>query len=131
MTQRQIQRTDQDWAALIRECRASGLSDKDWCAQHAIQVRTFYKQAARLKKKGFDIPGAHRGPASLLQEVVPLKIVGEAEKAEGSGFPVCSAHSPDLSPAVVLRFRNCCMEITNHADQSVISSAILALQQLC
>lgn len=31
MVQRHPRRTDQEWMALIQECRTSGLTDKAWC----------------------------------------------------------------------------------------------------
>ena len=42
MVQRHPRRTDQEWMALIQECRTSGLTDKAWCEQHHIQRSNFY-----------------------------------------------------------------------------------------
>ena len=131
MAVKQNRRSDQEWVTLIRECRASGLSDKDWCAQHAIQVRTFYKQVARLRKKGFDIPQTRRTSASVPQDVVPLEIAGEAPWIGSAGYADSSVRHPDSFPAVILKIRDYRMEITNHAEQRTISSILSALQQLC
>ena len=131
MAAKQNRRSDQDWVTLIRECRASGLSDKDWCAHRAIQVRTFYKQVARLRKKGFDIPRTRRTSVSVPQDVVPLEITEEASRTGSAGYTDSSVRHPDPFPAVILSIRDYRIEITNHAEQSIISSVLSALQQLC
>ena len=42
---------------LIMECRASGLTDHEWCLQNDIKPGTFYNWVKRLRQKGcIDIP---------------------------------------------------------------------------
>ena len=48
MVQKQAKRSEQEWMNLIQECRASGLSDKDWCEQHGIPVSSFYNKISEL-----------------------------------------------------------------------------------
>ena len=36
---------------LIMECRASGLTDYEWCLQHDIKPGTFYNWVKRLRQK--------------------------------------------------------------------------------
>lgn len=60
---------------LVLECRASGLSDYQWCTEHGIKPGTFYNWIRRLRKKGqTDIPAASRGKGGhpTKQEVVKL-----------------------------------------------------------
>ena len=37
---------------LIMECRASGLTDYQWCIEHGIKPGTFYNWVKRLRQKG-------------------------------------------------------------------------------
>lgn len=37
---------------LIMECRASGLTDYQWCMEHDIKPGTFYNWVKRLRQKG-------------------------------------------------------------------------------
>ena len=37
---------------LIMECRASGLTDHEWCLQNDIKPGTFYNWVKRLRQKG-------------------------------------------------------------------------------
>ncbi len=50
MSKKQVKRTDEEWMNLIHECRASALSDKNWCEEHPISVSSFYYQVRRLLK---------------------------------------------------------------------------------
>ena len=44
---------------LIMECRASGLTDHEWCLQNDIKPGTFYNWVKRLRQKGCrEIPDA-------------------------------------------------------------------------
>ena len=49
-------RSDEEWLALIRECRSSGLSDKRWCEEHQIHTSNFYYQIRRFRKMSCEIP---------------------------------------------------------------------------
>lgn len=42
--------TDEQYR-LIMECRASGLTDYEWCLQHDIKPGTFYNWVKRLRQK--------------------------------------------------------------------------------
>ncbi len=45
--------------ALITECRQSGLTNREWCLEHGINLSTFYSWIKKLKKRtSFDIPPA-------------------------------------------------------------------------
>lgn len=60
---------------LILECRASGLSDFQWCKEHGIKPGTFYNWLKRLRQKGCeDVPAATRGKGGTptKQDVVKL-----------------------------------------------------------
>lgn len=125
--QRQPRRTDQEWMALIQECRTSGLSDKEWCERHSIPASTFYTKITRLRKKACDIPKAQERMPHEPQQVVPLRIVGDAP-------PEYSRVNMDFSehtPAIVMNMDGYSIEITNHAARETIMNTLSALRQLC
>ena len=64
----------EDQYRLIMECRASGLTDYQWCIEHGIKPGTFYNWIKRLRQKGTVLPanGVEGKPAR--QEVVRLDI---------------------------------------------------------
>lgn len=71
---------------LIMKCRASGLSDYQWCKEHGIHPGTFYNWVNRLRKKAcYEIPGSlsKTVPAPTpVQEVVRLNFKSKEEQLE-------------------------------------------------
>lgn len=66
---------------LIMECRASGLTDYQWCIEHGIKPGTFYNWVKRLRQKGCDsIPSAVKSRAPVRQEIVKIDL----QKPSGS-----------------------------------------------
>lgn len=60
---------------LIMECRASGLTDHEWCLQNDIKLGTFYNWVKRLRQKGCtEIPDAIKGHVPYRQEIVKIEI---------------------------------------------------------
>ena len=45
--------TPEERFELVMECRASGLSDYQWCQEKGINPGTFYNWIARFRKKGY------------------------------------------------------------------------------
>ncbi|MFQ7262812.1 MAG: IS66 family insertion sequence element accessory protein TnpA [Lachnospiraceae bacterium] len=50
---KQIRTTSNDdhWLELISQCRASGLTDRQWCIGNGISASTFYYHVRDLQKK--------------------------------------------------------------------------------
>ncbi len=73
---------EQYW--LMMECRASGLTDHEWCLQHDIKPGTFYNRVKRLCQKSCqDIPDARAGHHSPChQEVVKIEMTSPEKLAE-------------------------------------------------
>lgn len=64
---------------LIMECRASGLTDHEWCLQNDIKPGTFYNWVRRLRQKGYtEIPDAISGHVPRRQEIVKIELTPPA-----------------------------------------------------
>lgn len=59
-TQRRIRRTADEWRELIAEQSRSGLTQSEFCSQHAIRVATF--STARQRLLGTDTASTKRLP---------------------------------------------------------------------
>ena len=79
---------------LIMECRASGLTDYEWCLQNDIKPGTFYNWVKRLRQKGcIDIPDTmflfyHKKggcPTRAPTLVIPSTLVSKPHLRCGSG----------------------------------------------
>lgn len=133
MVQKRANRSDQDWLDLIKECRSSGLTDKDWCDRHGISRSNFYYHLRRLRKKACEIPEASSScKISLRQEVVPVEIRdNDAPLPAVTSEPIPHFPSPSARAAICIRFRNVEIEIRNGADDDVIRNTLSAAGGLC
>ena len=69
--------TDDQCANALQECRKSGLTDKDWCAEHEIHPSSFYRAIRRLRKKACPIPSHDKKTVPLKQEVALVASIDE------------------------------------------------------
>ena len=76
-------RTDKEKLKLIMECRASGLSDSQWCRMHGIPPSTMYTWIHRFRELGYpEIPLKEIEETTVIvppQEVVKLEIVSDED----------------------------------------------------
>ena len=49
---------DEYWLKLVTQCRASGLTDRQWYIENGIPGSTFYYHVRALRKKACDVPEA-------------------------------------------------------------------------
>lgn len=87
MVQRHPRRTDQEWMALIQECRTSGLTDKAWCEQHHIQRSNFYYHIRRFRSMACEIPDNPMSSCPEQHEVVAIDFSGADTVAVGEQLP--------------------------------------------
>ena len=125
---RNSKRSDQEWIALIQECRTSGLGDKDWCEQQGIPISSFYSKITKLRHKACDIPRAQRHILREKQQVVPVSITDAAPAV----YAVPEQVPADTgASAVILKIQDYSIEIFNHASRETIFNVLSVLQQLC
>ena len=69
-------RTEAEKLEMIKQCRASGLSDSQWCRLHGIPPSTMYTWINRFREKGYpEVPAKDVHETTVLvspQEVVKL-----------------------------------------------------------
>lgn len=53
---KRVYRGRDKWMDIISECRASDLSDAEWCRQNGIKISTFYATVKKMKKAGIKLP---------------------------------------------------------------------------
>lgn len=47
------------WSALIQECNASGLSNREFCRQHGISEKSFYYWLRKLRQQAAEAAETH------------------------------------------------------------------------
>lgn len=123
-------RSDQEWLELIQECRASGLSARNWCQTNSISIKTFYNKVADLRKNSCVTPGSQTVLSGQKHEVVPLEMAANPvlypENPTDGAVQIPSAHA-----AVTVRISGYSVEISESASEDIIRNTFLALGRLC
>lgn len=118
--------SDEYWRDLILAARTSGLTDAMWCEKHGVVKSSFYNHIRKLRNKGYEIPEATGVTcAPVKQEVVPITLVEEEP------LPATPSYETNPNPALCLYLNGTKIEISNHADATLIRSTLLVVNSLC
>jgi hypothetical protein len=117
-----------EWFEIIQECRASGLTDHQWCKENGIPVGAFYYQAKKLRDTACELPEPSRTTVTAsVQEVVELCSTQENTVLT---HPV-PALPEVLPPAITLTIDGVCIAIQNHATPLLVSTIMQAITAKC
>lgn len=59
----------QYWLDVIRQCRASGLTNQAWCEQHAISLKSYYYWNAKIRKLALEeLPRKSHGSRPVMEQ---------------------------------------------------------------
>lgn len=118
-------RTDKEKLKLIMECRASGLSDSQWCRMHGIPPSTMYTWIHRFRELGYpEIPLKEIEETTVIvppQEVVKLEIVSDEDDSfEQQNTPIVRNNYesvvPDLQAAIEIKTSKATFKIANNMN---------------
>ena len=114
----------QYWIDVIRQCRASGLTNQDWCEQHDISLKSYYYWLAKIRKLAIeDLPRKDYGIRAALSPEAPV--------TEASGFTEVSFPASTFShtdPAAVIHIGNISVELFEHTSRELVVSILKAVQ---
>ena len=114
-------RTDEEWMAIIRECKSSGYSDIEWCKQHNISVSTYYHKLNILRKK-----------ASMNEPVKPkIREQQEVVRVCLQEEPAKTVQPVNNEGALRLNINGVTIDILNNATKTTIENTLLSLRSLC
>ena len=60
-----------EWAAMVRECRSSGLTVKDWCMNNGINIKTYYYRLKRVRNFICDSLSVQHDIVPVPMETIP------------------------------------------------------------
>lgn len=120
-------RSLEEWMEIIKTCRNSGLTDKQWCLENHVSLSTFHKRVCYLRKKSYTIPSTNakksRPQTTAMQEVVPLDIVDREHPAFQT--------DQSSMPAVRIFTRSLQVDLENHASPELVRNVLQTLEGLC
>lgn len=96
----------QQWAEMIRACRESGLSNKEFCRQNGISEKTYYYWLRRLRQVACE---------NTQPKLVRLEAAKEQE----------GEHC-----AILLRYKDAELEIQAGTDRDTITAVLQALKSV-
>ena len=116
---------------MIMECRRSGLTDKQWCEEHGVNVSTFYNWLSRFRKKdGYEVPESLAPKtARPKQEVVRIDMV----PAQNSKLPVLSQTEfaeNEIVPSIEISMKHVKIAVRNTADTFLLEQTLKLLKEL-
>ena len=119
---------------LVMTCRQSGLSDKQWCIENAINPSTFYSWVKKLRNDAcYDIPennyhtGIKHAPASVMKQDV-VKVDFSAEQSVLTTAPL----DPVVSTPVIIQYHQANILIQDNFNPTTLKDVLKTLKEaLC
>ena len=91
------------WSAVIRECNASGLSNREFCRQRGISEKSFYYWLRKLRNQAAEAAESH------LVKLDPAPTVGDT---------------------LHIRYRGAELRLPSEVDMEVVSALLRSIQSL-
>lgn len=108
------------WTGRIRECKASGLTVKEWCRQNGLGDKSYYYWMRKIKKEAFE--------ALQEQLVLPAPVMQEQAVFSEIRLP---KQTISEGTAAIIHINGVRMEIQNGACAQTIQSLLASVQGLC
>ena len=107
----------QYWLDVIRQCRASGMTNQDWCEQNTVSLKSYYYWLAKIRKLALeDLP--RKQYASELSE----------HQATFTELLLPNTAAFDHNAAAILHISSVTVEIFEHTSSELISSIVKTVQ---
>lgn len=118
----------QYWLDVIRQCRASGLTNQAWCEQHNVSLKSYDYWIAKIRKLALEeLPRKHNGIHALNNQSTALLPEASSEFTEVSLPGRHASHSP---PAAILHMGTMSIEIFEDTSCELLTTILKAVQ-LC
>ena len=116
----------QYWLDVIRQCRASGLTNQAWCEQNQISLKSYYYWIAKIRRLALDeFPRKRNGIHSQPDRNTAFLPEVSSEFAEVSLPDRRISHS---ALAAILHIRDICIEIFEDTSGESLTMILKAVQ---
>lgn len=109
----------EQWKAIIKECRSSGMTTAAWCKANGICEQTYYRHLKKLREE--------------MMESLPPSITCTETNNKPAAFTRLEIQHPVsvTQPAVIIHFENAAVEISHGASRDMVEAVLLALKPSC
>lgn len=128
---------NRQWAQLItdcnRECAATGMTKKEWCAQHHINTKSFYHHQKVLQDilvdaaaNGNDLPEEFQAQPGFVE----LPLFGPAPGLSGNTAMMHKSPAPDIyrekspgisTPVLTIRIGSASIELSDNVSDRMLA----------
>ena len=116
----------QYWLDIIRQCRASGLTNQAWCEQNSVSLKSYYYWLAKIRKLALeDLP--RKQYASAIPAGQRNSELSE-HQATFTELLLPNTAAFDHNAAAILHIGSVTVEIFEHTSSELISSIVKAVQ---
>lgn len=115
--------TDEQWLDIFQQCKASGISDLQWCRQNHIAPSTFYYRLNKLRKETSESASEIKTMLPEYHEVVPLIVCDEDTSPKHPEVTV--------SPSIRISLGDIKLDVYNTADKKLIAETLMAVKSIC
>ena len=115
----------QYWLDVIRQCRASGLTNQAWCEQHNISLKSYYYWIAKIRKLALeDLPRKSYGVHPAANQAVLLP----ESASEFAEISLSGRHTARSNPAAVLHMGTITVEVFEDTSSELLAAILKAVQ---
>ena len=115
----------QYWLDVIRQCRASGLTNQVWCEQHDISLKSYYYWIAKIRKMALEeLPRKRNGSRPVMEQTVLLPD-GAPEFTEVS---LHGRQDFSAAPAAVLHIGTVTVELFEDTSRELLEAIMKAVR---
>ena len=115
----------QYWLDVIRQCRASGLTNQAWCEQHDVSLKSYYYWIAKIRKLALEeLPRKNHGCRPVMEKVVPAPYAA-SEFTEAS---FCGRQNSSATPAAILHIGSVTIELFEDTPCGLLEAILKAVR---
>ena len=115
----------QYWLDVIRQCRASGLTNQVWCEQHDISLKSYYYWIAKIRKMALEeLPRKRNGSRPVMEQTALLPD-GAPEFTEVS---LRDRQDFSAAPAAVLHIGTVTVELFEDTSRELLEAIMKAVR---
>ena len=115
----------QYWLDVIRQCRASGLTNQVWCEQHDISLKSYYYWIAKIRKMAPpELPRKRNGSRPVMEQTVLLQDAA----AEFTEVSLRGRQDFTAAPAAVLHIGTVTVELFEDTSRELLEAIMKAVR---
>ena len=115
----------QYWLDVIRQCRASGLTNQAWCEQHDISLKSYYYWIAKIRKMALEeLPRKRNGSRPVMEQTVLLPDAA----AEFTEVSLRGRQDFTAAPAAVLHIGTVTVELFEDTSRELLEAVMKAVR---